>query len=298
MAPLSRLNPVRRLTLAIAAVCTAAAQSPIQPAVQPSVPLSQPHGNPDAAAIIHKSLERDFYNFNSVKDYTYVEREEDREYDGSGRLKKTESSTDEVLILAGRPYEKEIEKNDKPLSEKEARKEQEKMDRELAKREHMSASDRAKVEKEREEERTYLREIPDAFMFRLLGEESVSGKPAWVIQADPKPGYSPKDSKAKVLTKIRGKIWIDQGEYHWVKMQADVIEPLSFGLGLFRVAQGGTLAFEQKRVNEEVWLPSHILIHGDARLAYVKKVHAEIELTYRDYRKFQTDSRIVPTEEK
>ena len=80
--------------------------------------------------------------------------------------------------------------------------------------------------------------------------------------------------------------------------QADVIEPLSFGLGLLRIAEGGTVTFEQKRVNEEVWLPSHILIHGDARLAYLKKVRAEIELTYRDYKKFQTDSKIVTTEEK
>src|ERR1700689_4075716 len=103
MATLSRLNSVRRLTLAIAVVCTARAQTAVQP-------TTQVRSNPDAAAIIHKSLERDFYNFNSVKDYTYVEREEDREYDGAGKLKKTESSTQEVLILAGRPYEKEIAK--------------------------------------------------------------------------------------------------------------------------------------------------------------------------------------------
>jgi hypothetical protein len=295
MGALGRLNRVRRLVPAIAILCAAAAQGPSQ---SPSETTLEAGAKPDAGAIVRKSLERDFYNFNSVKDYTYVEREEDREYDGNGRLKKTESSTEEVLILAGRPYEKEIAKNDKPLSEKDARKEQEKMDRELVKREHMSASDRAKVEKEREEERAYLREIPDAFRFRLAGEENVSGQPAWVVEAEPKPGYQPKDSKAKVLTKVRGRFWITQRDNRWVKIQAEAIEPLSFGLGLFRIAAGGAFTFEQKRVNDEVWLPTHILIRGEARLAYLKKVHAEIEITYRDYKKFQTDSRIVPTEEK
>jgi hypothetical protein len=261
-------------------------------------PVSQSTPNPDADAIIRKSVARDFFNFDSIKNYTYAEREEDREYDGNGTLKKTESETDEVLILGGRPYEKRVAKNDKPLSEGDARHEQDKMDKELAKREHMSDADRAKVEKEREEERAYLREIPDAFSFRLLGEEEISGKPAWIIQADPKPGYRPKDSKAKLLAKVRGKIWIDRGEYHWVKMEAQVLDPISFGFGLFRVAQGGILNFEQKRVNDEVWLPTHIFIRGDARLGYVKKVHAEIEVTYRDYRKFQTDSRIVSVDEK
>jgi hypothetical protein len=287
MDTLARLNRVSHLVLGIALSCIALSQS---------IPQSAPAPNPDALAIIHKSLDRDFYNFSPVKDYTYVQREEDREYDGNGNLKKTESSTDEVLILAGRPYEKQIAKDDKPLSEKDARKEQEKQDKELVKREHMSASDRAKVEKEREEERTYLREIPDAFNFRVTGEENVSGQPAWVIQADPKPGYQPKDSKAKVLAKVRARFWIAQHEYRWVRIQAEAIEPLSFGLGLFRIAAGGLFVFEQKRVNGEVWLPSHVLIRGDARLAYLKKVHGEIEVTYRDYKKFQTDSKILSPE--
>src|SRR5579871_3951977 len=253
---------------------------------------------PDAQAIIRKSLDRDFYNFNSVKDYTYVEREEDREYDGSGKLKKTESETDEILILGGRPYEKRIAKDDKPLSEKDARKEQDKMDKESAKRAHMSKAEVAKIEKERQEERAYLREIPDAFDFKLLDDDVISGKPAWVIQADPKPGYKPKDSKANLLTKIRGKIWIDKGEYHWVKMEAQVLDTFGFAMNLLRIGAGSRMTFEQARVNDEVWLPSHILVHGDARLAYIKKVHAEIELTYRDYRKFQSDSRIITTTEK
>lgn len=295
MSTLSRLNRVRRLILGIAILGIATAQSPSQKPAQATIATA---AKPNADAIIRKSLERDFYNFSSVRDYTYVEREEDREYDGNGKLKKTESSTNEVLILAGRPYEKEIAKNDKALSEHEARKEREKMDKELVKREHMSASDRAKVEKEREEERAYLREIPDAFNFRLAGEETVSGQRAWVIEAEPKPGYHVKDSKAKVLAKVRGRFWISQRDNRWVKIQAEAIEPLSFGLGLFRVAAGGAFTFEQKRVNDEVWLPTHILIRGEARLAYLKKVRAEIEITYRDYKKFQADSRIVPTEEK
>jgi hypothetical protein len=298
MSTFSRLNRVRRLILAAAVLCIAAAQGPSQSPSQKPAPTIQAGAKPDADVIIRKSLERDFYNFNSVKDYTYVQREEDREYDGNGKLKKTESSTQEVLILAGRPYEKEVAKNDKPLPENEARKEREKMDKELVKREHMSASDRAKVEKEREEERAYLREIPDAFRFRRAGEENISGQPAWVIEAEPKPGYQPKDSKAKVLGKVRGKFWITQRDNRWVKIQAEAIEPLSFGLGLFRIAPGGAFTFEQKRVNDEVWLPTHILIRGDARLAYLKKIHGEIEITYRDYKKFQTDSKIVATEEK
>ncbi len=125
-----------------------------------------------------------------------------------------------------------------------------------------------------------------AFNLSLLGTEVVSGKKAWVIAAEPKPGYKPSQDRAKVLTKIRAKIWVDQAEYQWVKVDAEAVEPISFGFGLFRIAQGGKLHFEQMRINDEVWLPSLLSASADARVGYVKKVRGDINVTYRDYRKF------------
>jgi hypothetical protein len=127
----------------------------------------------------------------------------------------------------------------------------------------------------------------------VVGEEAVSGKPAWILSVTPKAGYKPRDSQAKMFTKLRGKVWIDKGEYHWVKAEGEAIDTLSFGFFLFRVAPGATVSFEQVRVNEEVWLPSHISVRAEARIALLKKMHAEIDITYREYRKFQADSKIV-----
>jgi hypothetical protein len=246
----------------------------------------------DPVDIVRKSLDRDISNFEHLKNYTYQQREEDRDFDGQGKTKKVEIETTEVLILAGHPYERVIGRNDKPLSERDTRKEQEKMDKVLARQE------KAKLEKRRAETRKFLNELPDAFHFRLVGEEDVSGKRAWVITADPRPDFHPKDMRAKLLSKLRGKLWIDQGEYQWVKVEANVLDTISLGMALFRVAPGGTIAFEQTRVNDEVWLPAHIHVRADARVAYVKKYRTEVDVTYRDYRKFQAESRILTAEEK
>jgi hypothetical protein len=247
----------------------------------------------DANEIIRRSTDRDFRNFESRKNYTYQEHIEFRQYDGKGKLAKTEAETHEVLILEGQPYERLIAKNGKPLSEKDTEKEQNKLDKESEKRQHQSASEKAKLEKERAEDRKYLREFADAFDFQIIGEELVSGKPTWVLSVNPKPGYQAKDSQAKMFAKLKGKIWIDKGEFHWVKAEGEAIDTLSFGLFLFRVSPGATVSFEQTRVNEEVWLPSHITIRADARLALVKKMRAEIDITYSGYKKFQADSKIV-----
>jgi hypothetical protein len=254
-------------------------------------------GAQDAAEIMRKSLEHDSANFERLKNYTYQAREEEREFDKDGKVKSTRIETSEIVRLGGRPYERLISRDDKPLSEKDQRKEQDKLDKEAAKRERDTPADRAKLEKERAEQRRYVAEVPKAFDLKITGVENISGKPAWAIQAEPRPGYKPPNlPRANFLTKVRAKIWIDQAEYQWVKADIEVVEPISFGLGLLRIGPGGRIAIEQRRVNDEVWLPSKMTAQAEARVAYLKKMRVEVDVIYKDYRKFQADSKLVAVE--
>jgi hypothetical protein len=49
------------------------------------------------------------------------------------------------------------------------------------------------------------------------------------------------------------------------------------------------------RVNDEIWLPKQILVQAHAR-ALLKHVSFDLDVEYSDYRRYQTDSRIVSTE--
>src|SRR5271165_3367364 len=102
----------------------------------------------DAAEILRRSIEHDTSNLERRKDYTYVERNEERMYDRSGRMRSRESQTYEILILEGRGWGKLIQRNDKPLEAKEARRVQEKLDRELEKRKRETDRDRAGEDKD------------------------------------------------------------------------------------------------------------------------------------------------------
>lgn len=249
-------------------------------------------GEIDALSIIRRSVERDWTDFTARTNYTYQQEIVERQRNREGKIAHTGSQTHEIMILGGRPYERLIAKDGKPLPAKEAQKEQSELDRELAKRQHESPAERTKVERQRADERRFIREIPDAFTFRMTGSETVSGQPAWVIEAEPKPGFRPKRSAARMFQKVRARIWIEQGTYHWVKLDAQVLDTLSFGLGLFRVAPGASLHFEQIRVNDEIWLPSTVEVQADARLALLKKLRAEVDIRYSGYKKFQSESRI------
>jgi len=84
---------------------------------------------PDAIEIIRRSVERDWTDFESRKNYTYQERSEFRQHKGDGKLASSKSETNEILILGGRPYERLIARDDRPLPEREARKQQEKLEK-------------------------------------------------------------------------------------------------------------------------------------------------------------------------
>jgi len=100
-----------------------------------------------------------------------------------------------------------------------------------------------------------------------------------------------------MLAKFRGRLWIDQQEFRWVKVQAEIISPLRIGLFLAKIDKGSQITFEQTRINDEVWVPSHSTIQFDARLALVKRLRQEVVVDWKEYKKFSTDSRVIGAEE-
>jgi hypothetical protein len=256
---------------------------------------------PKAVEIIQQSIDLDQRNWERARDYTFVQQVEQRILDHDGSVKSVQSETLDVLILDGTPYERAIAKNGKPLSDKDARKASEAFDRERRKRVEETQTRRrnrlAEEQKRREKNRAFAQEIPRAYDFQLVGEEVFEGQRVWVIDATPRPGFQSKVPRADLLPKFRGRLWIDQKEYQWVKVEAETVAPVSFGWVFARLDQGAKLSFRQGRVNSEVWLPTRITMRLSARLALVKKISTEIEVTFREYRKFQTDSRILPAEE-
>ncbi|HLX42501.1 MAG TPA: hypothetical protein VKR43_03665 [Bryobacteraceae bacterium] len=265
------------------------------------VPLSLLlHAEDNPREIVRKTIELDQTNWVRMKDYTWTSHETTRHRDSQGKITSTDSKAWETIILFGRPYHKTTERHGKALSEDEQKKEQSKIDRATAKLERESAEERrshlADYEKEREKNRVFLREIPDAFDFRLDGEDKIDGRDAWVIHASPKPGFQPKHGDAQAFKKVAGKIWIDKTEFQWVKVEAQTIDTISWGLCLARLNPGAKLLFEQTRVNDEVWLPKREVVSGSGRIAVLKKVSEEQETTWSGYRKFHVDSKIVSSQ--
>ena len=255
-----------------------------------------------AREIVRRGTLKDQLNWQLARNYTYIRRTVERELDSNGQVKSTETKTVEVSILYGERYRRLIRKNDQALDSSDEEKEQNKLNKFVEERMHEPEQAKAKrvekVAREREKQREFLKEVPDAFDFKQLADDVVDGKPVFVIEAAPKPGYAPQLDEAKILKKVRAKFWIDKFEYQWVKAEVETLDTIAFGYFLVRVERGSHFAFEQMRVNNEIWLPKHQHQAIAGRIGLVKKVRMDVDVTYSNYRKFTSDSKIISIEAK
>jgi len=275
------------------------------PAWGQNVPVKLPHpdqprtlAGDEIQPLIRAVAEKDIANDLRQRDYTYLQHEEERKLDGQGNQKSAETRDFEIMMLYGQQVRRLVARNGKPLSREQADKEENKIQKVMREREQETPAEREKrLQKEahdREQERAFVREVADAYTFRLVRTEALDGRETYVIDADPKPGFQPHVKDAKYLPKFRGRIWIDSAETEWVKADIEAIDTVSWGLFLARFYKGSRIDIELTRVNDEVWLPKSVSLKISARLALLKNLNVVEDVSYRDYKKFRSDVKITP----
>ena len=254
----------------------------------------------DAREIVRKSVELDQADWAS-HERLHVDRAGNRSRSGFGRPRQISKADQwETVVLYGEPHRRMLERDGKPLSAEDQRKEQVKLDKAVAKLEHESPEQRARreaeYEKEREKDREFLRDVPDIFDFALLGDQKIDGHDVWVISATPSPALIPSTATPSRCSRSRAKMWIDKAEYQWVRLEAETTATISYR-AVHRALESGRQAGVRADARERRSVAAQARsLSGAGRLGLVKKVAAEQELTWNNYRKFQVDSKIVATQ--
>lgn len=213
--------------------------------------------------------------------YTYLERDQNRHLDLAGHVKSEDVDVSRAILINGVQFDQILERNGRPLPPAEERKQKE----ELARLMRQTPEQRAeKVRLEEEENTSLVGEVPKAFDFELAGEDVVNGRPAWVLQATPHPGYQAQGRYGKMFSKVAGKLWVDKEDFGWIKVDGNVTQSFSMGLFFARVLRGSHITMEQTRVAEGIWMPEHIEVRAAARILFVKSLMIDRVLTYSEYR--------------
>jgi hypothetical protein len=243
----------------------------------------------DPREIVHKAIEADARNAERQHDYTYLMREETRELDSAEKAKRTTIHTVEITMIDGSPYRRLVARNDQPIPAEEQKVEEEKLRFNASERTKESAAERqrriAEFRRREERRREPLREVADAYNFKLIGEETLNGAACWVIDAIPRPGFKPKSSTSAVLTVLVGRLWISKDDHGWAKTEMEAQDAFTLGGFLLRLSKGSRIAIEQTPVGDGVWLPKFLELKFAARVLLVKSLREDMKFNFIDYRK-------------
>jgi hypothetical protein len=238
---------------------------------------------PNTTEIVQRSTQQTTANWDRAPEYSFVERDAE-----SKRESQPSAKTYQVLQIDGSPYNRLVAVGDQPLSASQQDEEERKLRNEIQKRQRESEKEREKrIEKYlkgQRQDRALLSGMMEAFDFQLTGHEMMDGRDCWVLDANPKPGYKPKNREMKVLAGMRGRFWIDKETGHWAKVQAEVFQTVSLAGFFAKVRPGTRFLLEQAPIAGGVWLPKHLSTHVTASaLGFINGDSIEDE-TYSDYK--------------
>jgi hypothetical protein len=248
--------------------------------------LALPASASEPDAVIQRSTRLFAADWQAASQYEYVET--DRE--------KDRSPTYQVMMIRGSPYQRLEAIDGKALSPADQQKEQQKLDKVIAER---CAESSQKTEerigafkKDQERQLHLLEELTKAFDFNRAGEALMDGHKTWLFNATPRPDYHPLDNETKVLTGMQGRLWVDQESLQWVKVEADVIHPVSIEGFLARVEPGTRFELSRAPAPDGHWLPTHFSVRSKAEILGIINHKGHQDQTWSDYKKAPPDAKI------
>jgi hypothetical protein len=236
--------------------------------------------------------------------YTYLERSTVRYLEGNGKVQKTEERVFEVYpsLEEHLTYRTLISKNGKPLSAEETTKQNQANNKKIEERqrklEREGADEKRRREaKEAEEKRKEKEVLDEAFRLyaiTMTGREQIEGQPAIALAFQPRAGYRTKTREGKVFSKMRGKAWFSEADQMLIRIDLELLDDYSIGLGLVAKLNRGTrMVFQRRRVNNEIWLPSESHFKGTGRILLFKGLNIDAETAYSDYKKFSVETSVT-----
>jgi hypothetical protein len=214
--------------------------------------------------------------------YACVERDEVQ------KGEKVTSKTFEVVMIDGSDYHFALAVDDQPLSPDSEKTELIKFRNEVRRRKSESTSARrARIntwKKHRDENGELLLDFPTSLTFQLGGEETKNGHSAYVLSASPAPGVVPTTRAAKVLSGMRGKVWVERDTLHPMFVECTVVTPVPVYGALASVLPGTQIEIRMTPVTDSIWLIDEVSTKLNVSKLHMFKSTAVTRSTYTQYR--------------
>jgi hypothetical protein len=214
---------------------------------------------------------------NTTAQFTFTKLRVLEELDSKAKVTDRKQSRQEWFPINGSPFARTVERNGKPLTEKERQAE---ADREAAVRAGKKPV-RSPEATKRDQAWQFTDEMLARYAFTVTGPETVRGRPAWVVEFAPRSQDLPvKQVTDRVANKVAGKVWVDTEDWEVARLKVWLTEELTFIGGVAGVLRQFELQLDRTRIEPNAWLPTAIDFQMAGREFLVnKRLHFREEAT-------------------
>ena len=238
---------------------------------------------PSVATLVHDVQANQLLLDKTRETYTFREVQVLHELDKHGAVKKAETREYNVFFVNGHPIQRLVRKDGRALGADEDARETEHIKHKVELAEQTSPGD-------------LLNSRHQVSISRLLAIQQFTNMRRVTMDNRPMIALDfTGDRKAQThgiaedaSKHLAGTVWIDDKDRQVRRVQATLDSPFKLELGLVSLSQGSNFTFDQKLVNNEVWLPISASVHIEARAALFLGYHVQIEFTDDHYQRFHT----------
>jgi hypothetical protein len=249
-----------------------------------SPPVFSADALPDAGSLL-REVEANQKHLDEVREnYTFRAVQTVRELDKKGSVKKVETEEHEVFYVKRHQVEKLIRKDGKDLTPDQAHKEQDRVNKEVMKISQPGYKDP-------DNDDITVARLLQVVSFSKPRRVQLNGRNTILYDFAGDEHAKTHGREEDALKKVSGTIWIDEADHEVSRMSATLDENYRIGFGLLAsVAKGSNIVFDQGFVRNEVWLPTAVAMHLQARALLVAGFRADIDVKFDQYKKFETDA--------
>ena len=219
------------------------------------------------------------------ENYTFHETDITHELNKDGSVKKTETEEYEVFFVNTHPVRRLARKNGKDLDPDQEKKEQDRVAKAVEK-----AQQTPPGQSPHGDESISVRSILAMAKVSAPRRTTLDGRSTIAFDFVGNPKAKAHSLAEEAALRTYGTIWIDEKDRQVRRAVATLGANVHGGFGLLSLAKGSNLTFDQKLINNELWLPTSADVYLVAHAIGIIGFRAQIHMTDDGYKKFHAEA--------
>ena len=139
--------------------------------------------------------------------------------------------------------------------------------------------------------RRRLSELIGRFIIRVVGEETVEGRPAYVLDFSPDPSTPPAKSLGdRALNALAGRVLIDAVDFQVRSVVAHLTKPVKVAGGIAANVKGAEIVYTGQPLGGDLWFPCVVELRLTGKTALFFRLDTSFRFEFANLRRFRVDT--------